>query len=95
MSDDEPDIGPDTSVGDVIGDVETTRVSTSPDDDMMLVDGSASCHDCAHQDVCAVYANFAPQVSEEIPGRTGGEPAFEPDQLAIICEHYTPVETKR
>lgn len=62
------------------------------DDDMMLVSTEASCENCAHKDVCAVYGNFRQQVAEEIPQRTGGEPAFEPDDLAMICDHYLEVD---
>lgn len=62
------------------------------DDDMMIVDGSASCENCAHKDVCAVWGHLREQVGEQIPARTGGEPAFDPEDLAIICDHYVEVD---
>lgn len=72
---------------DAFGDepLDTASIDTGG---MELVDSSRSCSDCAKRDVCAVYGNIAPQVGEEIPRRTGGEPAFDPDDIAIICEMY-------
>lgn len=85
------DIGPDTPIGDV---PDASNVDDGGDeqdempDDAIIVDASVSCDECSHQDVCAVYANFAPQVAQEIPERTGGDPAFDPASLAVICDHF-------
>jgi len=62
------------------------------DGEMMLVDDSQSCDNCSKRDVCAIYGNVALQVTEEIPARTGGDPAFDPTDLAIICEMYDPID---
>ena len=85
----------DASIGDLLddGDDAEDELSTSPpEQNLEVIEANRSCSDCAKRDVCAVYGNIKPQVEGEIPQRTGGEPAFEADDLAKICELYDPVE---
>jgi hypothetical protein len=94
MSDADTDDG--ETLGEVIDDLpdadSDADTESAMDSEMELIDASRSCSNCAKQDVCAVYGNMAPQVAEEIPRRTGGEPAFDPDDIAMICGEYDPVE---
>lgn len=84
----------DQSVGDFLDSSEdvpdTPDEATMPDEGLEVIEGDRSCDKCAKQDVCAVFGNVAPQIAEELPRRTGGDPAFDPVDLAIICEMYDP-----
>lgn len=56
------------------------------DDELEFVDPDASCLDCAHFGVCGVVNRFVAVLDEA----TNDEPPMEPDDLAKICDAYTP-----
>lgn len=57
-------------------------------DDWVIHDGSLSCDDCIHQDVCKIHSGFAQMVFEN--GQVDEEPAVSPDDLAVVCDEYLP-----
>lgn len=61
-----------------------------PDADMVLVEEDASCLNCAHFEVCAVFKGIAPLMEdwhteeEDVP--------IDVEKLAWHCRKYTPTE---
>lgn len=56
------------------------------EDSIAVVDADASCHDCAHFDVCAIYKGFQPLLSEWHTE----EPPVDAEKLAWHCDRYDP-----
>ena len=57
--------------------------------EMVVISGEASCEDCIHKPVCAIYSGVKPML-EGMVDKTGEEPPVDPERLAWICEEYLP-----
>lgn len=70
---------------------------TNKAEQLLIVDGGASCHNCSHFEVCALYKSFAPMLNdwhteeEEVQEETDAERPIEPHWFARICRKYDPV----
>lgn len=60
------------------------------EDDFELVDPDASCHKCAHYDVCAILNRFAAVAIEGTNVQDPADAPVQPDELAKICDSYAP-----
>lgn len=94
MTDDDPFSRPDPAdTGDDTVEPEFEAQTTDPSGDVVLVDADASCHNCSHFEVCAIYSGIRPMMMDwHTEDSEQAEAPIEIDKLAWHCKKYDPVE---
>lgn len=57
-----------------------------------IMDTEASCLNCSHFEVCAVFSGIKPLMEDWHTGEQDGEPPIDVEKLAWHCRKYDPVE---
>lgn len=58
-----------------------------------MIDDSVSCENCSHYPVCAIINGIRPMFQNWQAGGEDDPIPVEPENLALICREFDPVET--